>query len=372
MPSSSHDFFKLLANSSSPKMDKNSTSSPRRTRFSAIFLPTPPKTRSKLPIFESLKINLSLEFPIKSMFEAPNTAIFEEAAIFYNVDCFNSIKLSKFTKYVGPTMDKFKLIFGETKAVIGVIHLQALPGTPRASLSPNAIIEKALDEARIYQKAGIDALLVENMHDVPYLKIGVGPEIVSLMTLVSYLVKQETKLPVGLQILAGANKAALAAAHSSTIDFIRAEGFVFGHMADEGYIDAQAGELLRFRKQLNADHIAVFTDLKKKHASHALTADISLKDTAKAAQFFLSDGLIVTGEHTGSAPLVSELESLQQVDVPVLLGSGITEKNISTYYSLANAFIVGSHFKENGHWSNALSYDRVAQFMTTFHKLDLP
>ena len=160
-------------------------------------------------------------------------------------------------------MDNFKLIFGDKKAVIGVIHLQALPGTPKNTLTPAAIIEKALEEARIYQRAGVDGIIIENMHDIPYLKHSVGPEISSLMTLICYLVKQETQLAVGLQILAGANKAALAAAHSASIDFIRAEGFVFGHLADEGYIEAQAAELLRFRKQLGADSIAIFTDIKK-------------------------------------------------------------------------------------------------------------
>ncbi len=267
-------------------------------------------------------------------------------------------------------MDKFKLIFGEKKAVIGVIHLQALPGTPNNNLKPEEIIEIALEEARIYQRAGVDGVIIENMHDVPYLKNSVGPEVSSLMSLISYLIKQETQLALGLQILAAANQEALAAAYSAGIDFIRAEGFVFGHLADEGYIDSQAASLLRFRKQLGADAIAVFTDIKKKHASHALTADLSLLETAEAAQFFLSDGLIVTGSQTGHAPSAEELKSLKgNLSVPVFLGSGININNIDTYIDLANAFIVGSHFKENNSWNGTLSYDRVASFVSTFRKL---
>lgn len=266
-------------------------------------------------------------------------------------------------------MEKFKLIFGAKKVAIGVIHLQALAGTPRNELNPKQIIDSALQEAKTYRKAGIDSLIIENMHDVPYLKNEIGHEISTLMTIVSHEVKKETRLPLGIQILAGANRAALATAKSSGADFIRAEGFVFGHIADEGYIDAQAGKLLRYRKEIDAQSIAIFTDIKKKHSSHAITQDISLLETAKAAEFFLSDGVVITGGETGSSASLAELESLKgHLKIPVFVGSGITIDNFKSYVPLCDAMIIGSHFKEDGLWSNALNYDRVALFMDAFNK----
>ena len=65
--------------------------------------------------------------------------------------------------------------------------------------------------------------------------------------------------------MAGANQEALAVAQASGLQFIRAEGFVFGHVADEGYTDATAGTLLRYRSNIKADDILVLTDIKKKH-----------------------------------------------------------------------------------------------------------
>jgi predicted TIM-barrel enzyme len=45
--------------------------------------------------------------------------------------------------------------------------------------------------------------------------------------------------------------------------YIRAEGFVFSHVADEGLMNACAGQLLRYRKQLGIEEkVAVFTDIK--------------------------------------------------------------------------------------------------------------
>lgn len=261
-------------------------------------------------------------------------------------------------------MQKFRSIFKIECPIIGVIHVKALPGTPKNKLESAQIIDEALKEALIYKKAGIDAIIIENMHDVPYLKGKVGHEITSIMALIGYSVKQNTNLPVGIQILAGANQEAIAVAKASQLDFIRAEGFVFGHVADEGYIDAQAGELLRYRKQIDAEHIAVFTDIKKKHSSHALTQDISLLDTAKAAQFFLSDGVVVTGSHTGVPASTDELKELKaSLDFPVIVGSGVTLQNVSEYLPICDAMIVGSYFKDQGYWENKLSYERVAGLM---------
>ncbi len=267
-------------------------------------------------------------------------------------------------------MRKFSSIFKSDKPVVGMIHLKALPGTPKYKFDTSYIIEEALKEAGLYKKAGVDAIIIENMHDVPYLKGHVGHEITSIMTLVAYLIKQETNLAVGIQILAGANKEAMAVAKASGIDFIRAEGFVFGHMADEGLMEAQAGDLLRYRSQIDANTIAVFTDIKKKHSSHSITQDISLLDTAKAAQFFLSDGVVITGNHTGMATSIEELKILKEsLDFPIIVGSGITLENVAAYIPICDAMIVGSYFKDKGYWENDLNYDRVARFMTHVNKL---
>lgn len=267
-------------------------------------------------------------------------------------------------------MQKFRSIFKKEKPVIGMVHVHALPGTPKHKFETSLIIDKALEEAKVYKSAGIDSIMIENMHDIPYLKGGVGHEVSSLMALIAYLIKQETNLPIGIQILAGANKEALAVAKASAIDYIRAEGFVFAHTADEGIIEAQAGELLRYRKNIDAASVAIFTDIKKKHSSHAITQDVSLLDTAEAARFFLSDGVIITGNHTGEAASVNELKTLKErLDFPVIVGSGITQDNVSGYFPICDAMIIGSYFKEQGYWENELSYERITNFMECISSL---
>jgi uncharacterized protein len=261
-------------------------------------------------------------------------------------------------------------VLGIHKPVIAMIHVQALPGTPAYHGKSNEIIEAALQEAFLYKKAGVDILMIENMHDRPYLKRRVGPEVTAMMTVIGQAVKSETSLPCGVQILAGANEEALAVAKAANLDFVRAEGFVFAHVGDEGFFESDAASLLRYRKMIDAEDILVFTDIKKKHSAHAITSDVSLAETAEAAAFFLSDGVIITGSSTGKAADLAELKSMKKVvDLPVLVGSGITIENIDKYIHLSDALIVGSYFKKDGQWSNPVDFERVMKFMEKIKSL---
>ena len=109
-------------------------------------------------------------------------------------------------------MADFRKIINKDKAIIGMVHLQALPGTANSKKTTQQIVDIAVDEATKLVEYGFDAVLIENMHDTPYLLREVGPEIVAAMTVATRAVIDAVDVPVGLQILAGANKAAIAVA----------------------------------------------------------------------------------------------------------------------------------------------------------------
>jgi membrane complex biogenesis BtpA family protein len=256
-----------------------------------------------------------------------------------------------------------------SKAIIGMIHVEALPGTPKFKGSMADVIAKAKAEARVYQEAGIDMLAIENMHDVPFDRT-VRPEIVAAMAVVGYEVKNSTGLRCGIQILAAANTGAIGAAQAAGLDFVRVEGFVFAHVADEGLIDGCAAEIMRYRRHIGAEQLLILTDIKKKHSSHALTADVDIVETAHAAEFFLSDGVIVTGIATGTEADIAEVQQVKAaVDIPVLIGSGVTVGNVERYLNVADALIIGSHFKYKGHWAETVEAERVRTFMDRVNHL---
>lgn len=255
-------------------------------------------------------------------------------------------------------------LFSSPKPIIGMIHVAALPGTPANQLSVAEIVALATQEARLYREGGVDGIAIENMHDLPYLKGGVGPEIVAAMTLVGQAVKAESRLPVGIQILAGANLEALAVAHAAQLDFIRAEGYAFAHVADEGIIESSAAKLLRYRKLIGAERVQVWADIKKKHSAHAITADVGLGETAEAVAFMRGDAVIVTGSATGLPPQIADVrEAHTHSQIPVILGSGIDLKNLAQFYAEADGFIIGTHFKVAGQWFNTVDPRRVEAVM---------
>jgi predicted TIM-barrel enzyme len=279
-----------------------------------------------------------------------------------------------------------------------MVHVQALPGTPRARHTLEQIEQAAVIDSKALLDAGFHAIIIENMHDAPYLHGEKGPETTAVMTRVALAVRRALgeRVPLGVQVLSGGNREAVAvalAAASAKSDslragwlggnggawggsagFIRCENFVFSHVADEGLLmKAEAGELLRYRRTIGADgawpmgragRIAVLCDIKKKHASHALTADVSIEQAAEAAEFFGADGVIVTGSATGKPTSVDEVRLVSKATrLPVLVGSGVSPKDAPRLLEHADALIVGSWIKQGGRWRNAVDQRRARELV---------
>lgn len=255
-------------------------------------------------------------------------------------------------------------MFNRKCSILGMVHLPPLPGAAGYDGSIDRILAHGLDEAMTYKENGLDGLVLENMHDVPYLNGRVEPETTAAMAIIAQAIKYETQMPVGIQLLAGATLETLGAAIAASVNFIRVEGFVFAHVGDEGIHESSAAELIRRRWQLKAEHIKIFADIKKKHSAHAITGDISLVETAQAAEFFKADGVVVSGAHTGHAPSSKSVEDVRRaVSCSVLVGSGVDAENVASFLPWADALIVGSAFKQKGKWSMPVDPERVASFM---------
>jgi uncharacterized protein len=255
-------------------------------------------------------------------------------------------------------------MFGKKCAIIGVIHVLPLPGAAGYGGSVGAILQAAIADALKYQKSGVDALIVENMHDVPYLKGFVEPETTAAMAVICKAIKAETAMSLGVQVLAAANLEALGVAVAADLDFLRVEGFVYAHVGDEGIHESCAPQLIRRRAALHANQIQIFADIKKKHSAHAITSDVTLAETAQTAQFFRADGVIVTGYATGIAPDPEEVKAVRaSVTHEVLVGSGVTAENISLFAKYADAVIVGTAAKVDGLWSNPVDPERVKKLV---------
>lgn len=244
--------------------------------------------------------------------------------------------------------------FMPPKALIGMVHVGALPGSPFAKFSLAQIERTARDEANVLIDSGFDAVIIENMHDRPYVQPPHSPATVAAMTVLAAAVKDVIGVaPLGVQVLSCGEKEALGIALAVGASFIRCENFVYAHVADEGLLSqAAAGPLLRYRREIGAEHIKIICDIKKKHASHAITGDIMLGDAAHTAEYFGADGVIVTGAFTGEpADEADVAEARGAVKLPVWVGSGVEPDQLQSLFQHADALVVGSYIKKGGTWS---------------------
>jgi hypothetical protein len=249
--------------------------------------------------------------------------------------------------------------------MIGMVHVGALPGSPRHKDSIDQLISQAVREAGMLRDAGFDAIMIENMHDAPYVHGHHGPEIVAAMTRIVSEVRRATSLPLGVQVLSGGEREAVAISQSTGGSFIRCENFVYAHVADEGLLpQACAGALLRYRRMIDAQQVAICCDIKKKHASHAMTSDLDITDVAHAAEFFGADALIVTGGFTGQPVDEGELNAVRSaVSLPILVGSGVTAETAARLLESAHGLIVGSSIKVGGHWTGEVDPKRARELV---------
>ena len=241
------------------------------------------------------------------------------------------------------------------KFLAAMIAVLPLPGSPMYDGNDGKIIKQALSDLEYYKKAGVDSVFLENDFDVPYIKPPLPKEAILLMTKIAKEVRKRFKKPIGIQMLEAANVTAMEIAAKADLDYIRAEGYVYAHVGSDGIIEGSGGKILRRRKELNAEHIKVFGDVKKKHCSHSLTMDLDITDEIKQADLFLIDGIIVTGKFTGEKPDKNDLIKAERA-------------TIRSYLPHADGFIVGSTFRKDGKFLAELDPKRLDKFMKVFLK----
>jgi hypothetical protein len=258
-------------------------------------------------------------------------------------------------------------LFEKEKVIIGVVHLLALPGSPRFT-SEEGLRRRALSDALALYHGGVDALLFENYGDVPFSPSRVEPHVIAFMTSIIEEVKREVPLPFGVNVLRNDAIAALAIAAATSGEFIRVNVHTGARVAWEGIIQGRAHETLRYRERIGRG-IKIFADVAVKHSSPLTSLSLE-EEIASNVDRGLADAVILTGRATGEPPSVEELKRATLAsEVPVIVGSGLSVENCAALLSIADAAIVGTSLKEGGKVSNPVSEERVKALMREVAKL---
>jgi len=225
------------------------------------------------------------------------------------------------------------------------------------------VIDRAEQEATALASGGVDGIVVENFFDAPFAKDRVDPAVVSAMTLIVQRLQQLVTLPIGINVLRNDARSALAIASCVGAKFIRVNVLTGVMATDQGLIEGNAHDLMRYRRELGND-IKIIADVLVKHARPLGSPNLTtaVQETLERG---LADGIILSGWATGSPPSLEDLELARAAaqNHPVFIGSGATWENITKLMQAADGVIVASSLKRRGDITQPIDPIRVSQFV---------
>ncbi len=247
-----------------------------------------------------------------------------------------------------------------SQTIIGMVHCLPLPGTCGFDGNYDKIIEQAVQDAITLEKAGVDALIVENMGDTPFSAL-LNKRQVAALTAAAMKVKEAVNIPIGIDAAFCDSEAALAIAGVCGAEFIRVPVFVDTVLFSDGIIYPCAKQCITHRIQMGLEHVKILADVQVKHA-HMLNPQITVEMSAKDAEDNGADGIIVTGALIGAETPINMLHRVHNVvKIPVFAGSGVNAGNIHNQLQVADGCIIGSSLKKGGILTNPIDYDLVRE-----------
>ncbi len=260
-------------------------------------------------------------------------------------------------------MERFTRLFGTSKPVIAMVHLQALPGTPLYDQQGGieALVRQARQDLVSLQGAGVDAVMFGNENDRPYeLRVDVA----STATLAHAIgrLRGEITVPFGVDVLWDPiSTMALAAATGA--QFAR-EIFTGVYGSDMGLWEGRAAEALRYRRRLGRDDLFLLYNISAEFASPLDARTVA--ERARSAVFSsLADAILVSGPITGDPTPVEHLRQVKQLlpSTPVLANTGVRHDNVAEILTVADGCVVGTALKVDGDTWSPVDPERARQFM---------
>ncbi len=258
---------------------------------------------------------------------------------------------------------RFLSMFSNTKPLIAMVHVPPLPGTPLydRARGVNGLVEGVQRDLSILLEAGFDGFLFCNEGDRPY-ELHAGLESAAVMSRVVTECAPRTH-PFGVDFLWDA-KCALAVAVATGAGFMR-EVLTGTWESDMGLWQGEAAHVLRERRRLDADGVAILMNVTPEFASpigRRLPADAARSAVVSS----LADAILVSGSMAGAEPGREVLEQVRDavpLDVPVLLNTGARAETIAGYLEVADGCIVGTDLKVDGYTWNPVDRDRAHRFV---------
>lgn len=259
-------------------------------------------------------------------------------------------------------MSWLKEVFGTEKVIIGLLHLKALPGDPFYEGSMEDVIARARQDLEALQSGGVDGVLITNEFSLPYEKKVANVTLAAMGRVVGAL-DGRFRVPYGVEAIYDAD---------ATIELCAATGAQFGrcvftgaYAGDLGLVDRDVSRTLRRRRALEIQDLKLFYFVNSE--GEVYLNDRPLEEITKTMIFNCHpEALVVAGGMAGSSPqdtLLKQVRDNAPGDIPVFCGTGCKRDNIEEIFRIADGAFVGTTFKKNGQFEEAVDEERVASFM---------
>lgn len=256
---------------------------------------------------------------------------------------------------------------GMIRGLVGVLHLAPMPGDPGGE-SFEEVHRRALTDAEAYLDGGVHNLILENFGSAPFVKGTRGdripPHQAATLSILAHECRERFQAGVGINCLRNDAHTALGIAAATGADFVRVNVHIGAYVTDQGLIEGEAAETLRYREMLGASSVRILADVLVKHATPLapLDAGEATRDTLARGG---ADGVIVTGAATGTGPSLERLRAVSEAAAPspVYLGSGFSPERAQEFAPLCHGAIVGTWVKRKGQLSEPVDSLRVKELV---------
>ncbi|MBB6647617.1 BtpA/SgcQ family protein [Halobellus ruber] len=256
---------------------------------------------------------------------------------------------------------------GSDRPVVGMVHLDALPGAPDFDGDRTAVREAMRRDARRLSAGGVDAVMVENFGDAPFYADSVPAHTVAEMSALVADLRDAVDIPVGVNVLRNDAEAAVSIAAATGASFVRVNVHTGVRATDQGLVTGRAAETVRLRERLDAD-VAILADVDVKHAAPIAERPLG-EEVADLIERGKADGIVASGASTGRETDREHLEAVVGArdrlapGTPVFVGSGTTRGTVADLLQVAEGAIVGSDLKQGGETTAPVDEERVRELV---------
>lgn len=268
-------------------------------------------------------------------------------------------------------MSTFLVAGGKEKAVLGMVHLGPLPGTPfHGDTRFSELLERAVADAKALDEGGATGCLVQSVDRVYTTRDESDPARVAAMSLAVGAIRRETRedFQVGVQLMWNAVKASIAVAKVTGGSFVRANAIIGASVTAHGIVSAEPLDVMQYRRALDARDVQIVADV---HTMHFRWCgdDRPVVAVAGAAARVGADAVCVCDpDEAKTLAILDELRD-KTPDLPVVIGGHTSHANAARLLERADGVFVGSCVQRGG-WSGAIDRDRVRAYVDIVQSID--